>query len=114
MGVTLDILKSKPLLKLKNRSLHQRDDISPWDAYKPAYLGTKCGRCAAPMKLASQFTWCVECCKLPTCEVCGDTSVDCDCADYEPCDGCEFGCGECIPSMRVSGHSFDRERWGCE
>lgn len=82
--------------------------------FDPVYNNTKCLRCKAPKAIATETTCCPPCALLPCCDICGDFEGECDCADYEPCKGCEDGCGECSPSMarRYNSHYFDRERWG--
>ena len=78
------------------------------------YQNTKCSRCGTSKPAGTPTLWCAECNALPMCDECGDAKVDCKCEEYEPCDGCEFGCGECDSRQRIPGHYFDRERWGCE
>lgn len=76
------------------------------------YHNTSCTRCGADKPAGTETLWCDVCNTLPMCDECGDAKVDCKCEEYEPCLGCEEGCGECIKGSAPRGHYFDRERFG--
>lgn len=77
----------------------------------PVYSNETCYRCPNPKALATKTMACTECEKLPTCDICGEVEPDCCCEpDYDPCLGCENGCGECLNDRGY--YNADRERWG--
>lgn len=97
-------------------------DVKSWRPSRTVYTNEVCDRdgCANPHDTV-ESTYCKSCLALPSCDECGEPKVDCDrdatCPysdnfEYDECGGCEDGCGICTPSRRVSGHWFDRERFG--
>ncbi len=87
-----------------------------WREMSVLYTGTKCHRCEGTKRALTETTYCAPCAALPTCDECGEPSVDCNASTNCPgseafegdeyCLGCEFGCGECSRPYRAP--NYDR------